>query len=55
MSLLLEILSALVGLAMFAYFTDVGCDPLKGGYISNPNQVKLNHSFKETLNNVFST
>ena len=33
------ILGTMVGWAIFAYYADVGCDPIKAGYLSNPNQV----------------
>ncbi len=45
-SILLSILSFLVGWVMFAYNTDSGCDPLAAGYISNPNQVEGYYEFK---------
>ena len=40
-NLILGTLSCLAGWAIFAYYTEKGCDPLKAGYISNANQVKL--------------
>ncbi len=32
-------LSCLAGVSMFAYFTQKGCDPLRGGQIKDVNQV----------------
>ncbi|ELU11741.1 hypothetical protein CAPTEDRAFT_112687 [Capitella teleta] len=37
--LIVNILAALVGLTVYAYYADLGCDPLKQGYISNSNQL----------------
>ena len=33
-------ITALSGMAIYAYYASVGCDPLEAGYISNPNQVE---------------
>ena len=38
-SFLLGTLASLAGLCIFAHFTNIGCDPLADGKISNPNQV----------------
>ena len=38
-------LSGLCGLTMFAYYTVVGCDPLKSRKIGNPNQVFKCHVY----------
>ena len=40
-SFLLGTLASLAGLCIFAHFTNIGCDPLADGKISNPNQVNL--------------
>ena len=37
--LLVNILASLVGLTVYAYYADAGCDPLEEGYIANANQV----------------
>ena len=36
----LRTLACQAGLCVFAYFTLQGCDPVKGGMVSNPNQVR---------------
>ena len=38
-NILIAILVVTMGWTIFAYFADIGCDPLKAGYISNTNQV----------------
>ena len=43
-SVVLGSLATLVGFSMFAYFAYAGCDPLKAGYVSNPNQVRIKES-----------
>lgn len=35
----MNVLASLVGLVVYAYYADVGCDPLKQGYITSANQV----------------
>ena len=40
-TILLGTLACMVGWAIFAYYADIGCDPLKAGYISNTNQVNI--------------
>ena len=32
--------AVLAGLSIFAYFTSTGCDPVEGGLVENPNQVR---------------
>ncbi|XP_013413179.1 sodium-coupled monocarboxylate transporter 2-like isoform X1 [Lingula anatina] len=32
-------LTCMVGMTMFAYYSQKGCDPLAAGYVSNPNQL----------------
>ncbi len=39
--LIVNILACLVGLVMYAYYAQVGCDPLRMKYISNSNQVLI--------------
>jgi len=34
-------LMAAMAMTVFAYFSNVGCDPLLNGDVSNPNQVLL--------------
>ena len=36
---IVNILSCFSGLVVFSYYTDLGCDPLKAGYIPSPNHV----------------
>ena len=38
-SILLSSLSCACGFVVFAYYANLGCDPLEAGYIENPNQV----------------
>ncbi len=33
-------LTCLIGLVVYAYYTQLGCDPLRDGTISDPNQVR---------------
>ena len=44
-SFLLGTLASLAGLCIFAHFTNIGCDPLADGKISNPNQVDSLHFY----------
>ena len=32
-------LAALSGLSIFAFYASIGCDPLRAGFLGNPNQV----------------
>ena len=34
-------LACFAGIILFAYYYNLGCDPLKSGQIGNPNQVSL--------------
>ena len=53
---ILGTLACMVGWAIFAYYTDIGCDPLKAGYISNPNQVLgLSSKFFSTQYSIINT
>jgi len=38
--LILGLMVGLQGLITYAYFNTLGCDPLKSGQITNPNQVR---------------
>ncbi len=38
--LIVNVLASLVGLVVYTYYAEIGCDPLKEGYISNANQVR---------------
>ena len=40
-TVILTSVSCFCGLIVFAYYTQIGCDPLKAGQISNPNQVSF--------------
>ena len=42
--IIVNVLSVLTGLVIYAYYTDIGCDPLKQKYISNANQVRCESS-----------
>ena len=52
-SILVAITILLCGFAMFTYYDLTGCDPLRGGLISNQNQVSTItshiHLFKVTI------
>ena len=37
--IILGVLASLVGLIVYSYYVDVGCDPLEQKIIQNPNQV----------------
>ena len=37
---IVNVLASLVGLVVYAYYAEAGCDPLKQKYISNSNQVR---------------
>ena len=34
-------ITVLSGMVMYAYFTKLGCDPLRAGEATNPNQVQI--------------
>ncbi|XP_052792995.1 sodium-coupled monocarboxylate transporter 1-like [Mya arenaria] len=37
--IVMQTMSMAVGLVCFAYYSKIGCDPLKSGHIKNPNQI----------------
>ena len=41
--LIINVVVAMVGMVVYAYYAHVGCDPLAQGYISNANQVSNGH------------
>ena len=41
-----HVLSVLIGLVVFAYYINIGCDPLKSGIITNSNQVIMSYKAK---------
>ena len=57
--IVMNVLTSLVGLIIYAHYADIGCDPLQSGLISNSNQVCCIHicislntydSFKKNTN-----
>lgn len=43
--LVLSCLAFMSGWTVFAYYTSMGCDPLRAGYVSNPNQVPTYYNY----------
>ena len=49
--IIMSFLTCLTGLVVFTYYEQKGCDPLRAGYISNPNQV---HSKQKSQNSIIN-
>ena len=46
-------LACFAGIILFAYYYNLGCDPLKSGQIGNPNQVNCRHHYMLTLHGYY--
>ncbi len=42
-NVVLTTLTCMVGLVLFAYYEQLGCDPLRSGELDGSNEVSINH------------